>query len=622
MPAPDYQGGSRSRSSSVSSTCTLGREEPPVVDLFEDEVIDLTRDDGIQLYNDPGRPRGFVHSSAGVIRHGDLIEIREIQMGNHFIDFLHVKSTSTVQGQAIIRGVPFVRTTAMRGKLPKKPNELCMFLHQQIEDGSAVREPLLVEINPRSVIRKRKLVVTNAIYPHHNPHIQPRRDARQQSAIRQSGWLVCRWKMTVLFTLRGRQTKPEEEIIERIRWDEVTEPAYRVSNDVLRNQWRGGRVKGGSWSPVSESEGVTVCLDEACEQDAGRTRRYTLFDAFSGAGGVSRGAQSAGFKVAYAVDKEATVWQTYKANFPEAKLFEMPIDEVVRVMGHVRANILHLSPPCQFFSPAHTIAAAHDDENIFALFACSELIRRVKPRLITLEETFGLTFERHQIFFRALIQQLTQFGYSVRWRVVRLCTWGSSQDRKRLILLAAGPGEELPTFPEATHSDGTDGLKPFRTVRRAIERIRPGDDLHNLETVRQFESPRVARDPSGEYLAGTITTGGGGLYYPDGTRNFTLRELASLQGFPLDYKFLGDVTSIKRQIGNAFPPNTVKVLYNHLRNWLLRQDGVAPHWEHEDAVTVEDDTSSAVHAGGIMANESIAIIADEDVEMCEMIDLT
>jgi DNA (cytosine-5)-methyltransferase 1 len=608
----------RERSESASSSHTLGREEEsPAVGLLENEVVDLTEDDGLGSYQDPGPPRPSINTSAGMILHGDLVEISERQMGSYQINFILVKSIETIQGQAIIRGIPLIRTVALLGALPKKLNELCMVLHRQVDNCRIVQAPLLMDVNPHLILRKRKLVVTNAIWPLYNPHTTSRHDIRRLDRIRHYGSLICRWKMTIVSNQQGCQTKPEEEILERIQWSEVIDPSYRVSNDILRNQWRGGRIKGGSWSSAGDSDGLTVCVDHAVQQDTSVTRKYTLFDAFSGAGGVSRGAQSAGFKVAYAVDKEPSVWETYKANFPDTKLFEMPVDEAVRVMGHVRANILHLSPPCQFFSPAHTIAAAHDDENIFALFGCNELIRRVKPRIITLEETFGLAFERHETFLRALIHQLTQFGYSTRWRVVRLCTWGSSQDRKRLILLAAGPGEELPTFPDPTHSHGTDGLRPFRTVRRAIERLRPGDDLHDLESVRRFDFPRFTQDPSGEYLAATITTGGGGLYHPDGTRNFTTRELASLQGFPLDHKFLGDSTSIKRQIGNAFPPNTVKVLYHHLRNWLFQQDEITAHGQHADVVMVDDGPSPVMQ---IMATTVVA--TDEEVQMCETIDLT
>lgn len=271
----------------------------------------------------------------------------------------------------------------------------------------------------------------------------------------------------------------------------------------------------------------------------------------------------------------------------------MSVDEFIHVSNDrmMRVDVLHLSPPCQFFSPAHTHQSVHDDDNIFALFGCSTLINKLRPRLITLEQTFGITHERHNVYLRALIGDYTQMGYSVRWKVVRLCTWGLAQDRKRLIILAAAPGEKLPPFPRATHSEnGAGGLKPFVTIQRAISSIRLGDDLHDLESVKYFRPRRAPLDAN--KLAGTITTGGSEVYHPDGTRDFTLREYASLQGFPKYHKFRGTKTGIRKQIGNAFPSNTVYVLYRHLEAWLLHQDGMARHQLLAGNVFVFDDTDN------------------------------
>jgi DNA (cytosine-5)-methyltransferase 1 len=254
--------------------------------------------------------------------------------------------------------------------------------------------------------------------------------------------------------------------------------------------------------------------------------------------------------------------------------------------GHKRVDVLHFSPPCQLFSPAHTHASAHDDENIFALYGCNQLLKKLRPRIITVEQTFGLTHDRHEGYFNIFLGDFTQHNYSVRWKVVKLCTWGAAQDRKRLIIIAAAPGEKLPPFPEPTHGNEA-GLMPYNTIGKALRGIQPGDDLHDLSSGHYFETPRAAYDP--ERLAGTITTRGGDFYYPDGTRKLTLREFASLQGFPKSHRFLGNITSIKRQIGNAFPPTTVRVLYKHIEQWLLNEDGMMP-CDARNTIVIEDDS--------------------------------
>lgn len=297
----------------------------------------------------------------------------------------------------------------------------------------------------------------------------------------------------------------------------------------------------------------------------------------------------------------------------------MSLDRCLAGIGarNVRVDVLHFSPPCQYFSPAHTHNSVHDDDNIFALFGCNQLIYKTRPRIITVEQTFGITHDRHVEYLWALIGDFTQFGYSVRWKVVRFSTWGAAQDRKRLIIIAAAPGEKLPPFPEATHSEhGGGGLQRFNTIGRAIRGLRDGDDLHDLDRARHFRPRRLAYNS--ERLAPTITTGGTGTYYPDGTREFTLRELANLQGFPLIHRFYGNKTSIKKQIGNAFPPNIVCLLYKHIEKWLLKEDGMGPYQPPlDDVVMIDDDSDASV----FLADESDAERTPEmDEDVLEVLD--
>ncbi|KAL3600618.1 hypothetical protein FPOAC2_04863 [Fusarium poae] len=313
-----------------------------------------------------------------------------------------------------------------------------------------------------------------------------------------------------------------------------------------------------------------------------------MFDSCSGAGGVSRGALMAGFKIQYAIDKASEVWDTYETNFPDTELFRMPLDEFISEpnVGQKRVDVLHFSPPCQFFSPAHTHASIHDEDNIAALFGCNELLQKLRPRIVTVEQTFGLTHDRHGDYFNGLLHDFTQWNYSFRWKVVKLCTWGAAQDRKRLIIIASAPGERLPPLPMPTHGEEP-GLLPYNTIGKALRGVRLGDDLHNPDRVQHFNPPRAPYNS--ERLAGTITTRGGDVYYPDGSRKLTLREFASLQGFPRWHLFLGNITSIKRQIGNAFPPVTVRVLYKHIEQWLLKEDGIMPCHDRS-IIAIEEDS--------------------------------
>jgi DNA (cytosine-5)-methyltransferase 1 len=64
-----------------------------------------------------------------------------------------------------------------------------------------------------------------------------------------------------------------------------------------------------------------------------------------------------------------------------------------------------------------------------------------------------------------------------------------------------------------------------------------------------------------------IAAGGGGTWgyhYPE-PRPLCNRERARLQSFPDDFEFKGSVTEVRRQIGNAVPPDGVVLLAEILK---------------------------------------------------------
>ncbi|KAF5228474.1 hypothetical protein FAUST_11059 [Fusarium austroamericanum] len=543
------------------SSCTLdGVDTVDVLDAVQvvnavevvdyDEIIDLTAD----LTGLPLSRQGELHLEKiqilnTTVQKDSFIRVRKFLFGKYHVKFVLVKtvirclSTNTIK----IRGIPFIKASEAYSKPhDMMPNEVCMIIYQ---DEAKHQE--FVDINLSDILQLHHL------------------------------------KLEVCFVGQGSRKRQVEEAFIRIHSSEA-DTQSKVSDEVLRKRWRGKTDKGGSWIPSNVSNPIDLESDAEDNKNRLDGQRYTMFDSCSGAGGVSRGALMAGFKIQYAIDKAPEVWETYETNFPDTELFRMPLDEFIAEpnVGHRRVDILHFSPPCQFFSPAHTHASVHDDDNIAALFGCNELLQKLRPRVVTVEQTFGLTHDRHGDYFNGLLHDFTQWNYSFRWKVVKLCTWGAAQDRKRLIIVAAAPGERLPPFPKATHGDEP-GLLPYNTIGKALRGIQIEDDLHDPDRVHHFNPPRAPYDP--ERLAGTITTRGGDLYYPDGSRKLTLREFASLQGFPRWHLFLGNITSIKRQIGNAFPPVTVRVLYKHIEQWLLKEDGMTP-CDDRNIIAIEEDS--------------------------------
>jgi DNA (cytosine-5)-methyltransferase 1 len=134
----------------------------------------------------------------------------------------------------------------------------------------------------------------------------------------------------------------------------------------------------------------------------------------------------AGLKVIWGFDFNPHACQTWHQNFPDATLYEMSAYDVCLRSQEgdcLRCDILHMSPPCQYFSPAHTIAAKDDDMNSASLFACGQLLQEIKPRIVTLEQTFGINHLEFIRWFNALINMFTTNGYSLRWKICHLQEW-------------------------------------------------------------------------------------------------------------------------------------------------------------------------------------------------------
>jgi len=155
----------------------------------------------------------------------------------------------------------------------------------------------------------------------------------------------------------------------------------------------------------------------------------TYGDAFCGAGGSTRGALLAGLRPKWGFDFNTHACSSWRANFPFATCYNTDAHTFIsraslpQHRAGFKVDILHLSPPCQYFSPAHTVDGVDDEQNVASLFAVEEVIKVSRARVVTLEQTFGIVCARFRWFFNSLIQMFTSQDFSVRWAVVPLAQW-------------------------------------------------------------------------------------------------------------------------------------------------------------------------------------------------------
>ncbi|KAK5654373.1 hypothetical protein OQA88_7282 [Cercophora sp. LCS_1] len=591
----------------------LGNELQDVIDLTDDTEIPIATRPRQQSTPTLDRYQEHVRPDGLVLTTGMLVEL-QTPLEDHFPGrFFKIRRIDNdASGEPVLRGWTYARAREMRGLLPRKLNEICLLVSIDTMDSRPWQEQSLVDVAPENVARVRALRTTNAAFPEFRFDASDLANGKHWVADHSP--LACRTRFVHYFHGVGNpKKKPCEWAIINFSEKEADEK-FRAPVASVVNKWRGGRVPGGS---SLESRATVVNLDSEDEAKQARGKvnsngkliltpgqTYTVGDTFAGAGGASRGITRAGLHLVFAVDHWDHAVSSLRMNFPKTDIYEMDITKfIVDKDVRYQVDMLHLSPPCQVWSPAHTTVGKNDEMNMAALFSCTDLVKKTKPRLFTLEQTFGMLHQRFSPFFNTLISGFTSHGYSVRWKVVHLATYGLPQPRKRLIIIGAGPGEKLPGFPRPTHGkDGKGGLKPFVPARQALAPIRRrGFKNHILHTKKFFDAPRNQWDPD-QPIPRTITCSGGQNYHWKGTRDFTFLEYALLQGFPHFHKF--HPSNIKKQIGNAFPSSVVRILYKHLAAELDKYDNV--------------DSSSRIRNIGIPVNDETRrasvpiVISDSD----------
>lgn len=531
--------------------------------------------------------------------HGLMVELR---VGRFIVDFIEIKEiwVHRITGAVVFRGLAYTRTRNLDGRLQAYKNEVCRMVEIDTNDARPMEEQSLIEVTFKDLDpRNRVLHITNKNFPEcrFDPDVYSTSEERETQAP-----LTARWIHIMQYPdkrFRRAQRPIDGETLAHLMENDVLKTRHRDIDSERLRKWRGDTTKGGSYvcqnidDRVPTPDGKTVCLPK---------HRYNAADMFSGAGGYTTGAKRAGVKVVYALDHWLRCNATYKANHPEVELQEQDIMVYCNdlTLPDVRFDLVHLSPPCQTWSPAHTCAGKNDSANIAALYACTDIIFRFRPRIVTFEQTFGIIQERHLPWFNALVQSLTKHGYSLTWKVIRLVEYGLPQTRKRLIMIGAAPGETLPPFPIPTHAaepntqDGCPRQKKFVSAITACRGLAPGMDLHEPTGVKQMQrQPWDGNQPMNR----TITTSGGQAYHWDGERDLTLAEFARLQGFPDDYVF--KAPCIKKQIGNAFPPTVVHAIMKQIVHSLEQADNINSRPRVEDVINIDDDEEDkGQHHGG------------------------
>lgn len=285
-------------------------------------------------------------------------------------------------------------------------------------------------------------------------------------------------------------------------------------------------------------------------------------------------------------------------------------------------TVLVSCAPCTGFSRTLSHNHLNDDSRNSLVERSGLFVKELRPKIFLMENARELIRGNFTHHYKQLTQQLDRLGYKVAGEVHFLDRFGLPQRRERAFVIAVTEDLELRTLadmwkgyrvrPEATHvrsaisglpkiEAGTahpdDSLhkSPSHTANgmRRLKLI-PKDggswaDLKDHPQREEVLTPAMLRyiakgkfgshpDVYGRLWwdrpAVTIKrecghTGNGRYTHPEQDRLCTVREMAILQGFPRDYKFVStSFTNMYRHIGDAVPP-LISYQIARLCEWVL-----------------------------------------------------
>lgn len=354
-------------------------------------------------------------------------------------------------------------------------------------------------------------------------------------------------------------------------------------------------------------------------------KRFTALSLYTGAGGLDLGFEAAGFDTRAAVEIDRDCVETLRANraWPviDRSIHEVSSAELLRTAGLEpdEADVLIGGPPCQPFSKAGYWASGDarrlDDPRADTVAALLRVLRDTRPRAFLIENVAALVFKGKDEGLRLIRSTLESINrcvgtrYTASLLVLNAAEHGVPQIRERAFLIGARDGTPfgiLPTTHRSPSADdqrelelgGTLGL--FNTAWDALWDLED-DDSPDLGLRGKWADLLPSVPEGRNYLYFTDRGGGPALFgwrrrywnfllklakdQPSWTltaqpgpatgpfhwrnRRLSSRELCRLQTMPDDYRVLGSLSSVQRQVGNAVPSALAEILALAIRHRLL-----------------------------------------------------
>ncbi|CAD1477928.1 unnamed protein product [Heterotrigona itama] len=197
------------------------------------------------------------------------------------------------------------------------------------------------------------------------------------------------------------------------------------------------------------------------------TRKLKTLDVFAGCGGLSDGLQQAGIiDNRWAIEKDEPAACAYRLNNPNTIVFcedcNILLQKVMngdlcdnsgqRLPQKGEVELLCGGPPCQGFSGMNRFNSRQ-----YSLFknslvvSCLSYCDYYRPKFFIMENVRNFVYFKRSMVLKLTLRCLVRMGYQCTFGILQAGNYGIPQTRRRLIILAAAPGEVLPKYPEPIH---------------------------------------------------------------------------------------------------------------------------------------------------------------------------
>lgn len=326
-------------------------------------------------------------------------------------------------------------------------------------------------------------------------------------------------------------------------------------------------------------------------------------DLFSGVGGMELGFQSVGVETVAAFDFDRLVIPVHQRNFPETKAIQLDLseasaDDIRRLSGLDKVDLVYGGPPCQGFSMIGR--RDPEDQRRDLLVKAAQLTVDLQPDYFVFENVPGVLSGNALEVVSEFLRVLEKGGYvTIQPTLLKAEEYGVPQLRRRVFFVGCRKELVIPHFPAATRrytvweaigdlpdvGDDDETLRPFGEPSDYVNELNSCfpmnvEELHKTGFAKTVHSPEViARfdalgfgekdkvshasrlDPNGFSRTILASTGpehgshtGVRPIHPYLPRYISIREVARIQSFPDWFRFSPAKFNALRQIGNAVPP--------------------------------------------------------------------